>query len=207
MEKESPIRQPARRRLLGGGAALVTATLGLGFLGKRIGQAEPQSGGAADSTVTVTAPSGAPIELRLYGRNWHIQGEGPRARWARPERGQSQVVFGELLDGAGDSAGVAKVGEFYATCTCVDAPFGAGPLAAAFVEHHTLNLSEGTLTGMGTSQGEESTFAIVGGTGRYVGARGSYVARQLPVELGGDGTAELVLSITLDGVATRNGTA
>ena len=113
MEKESPIRRPMRRKLLGGGAALVTGTLGLGFLGKRFGQAEPQPSGAADSTVAVTAPSGPAIELRLYGRNWHIQGEGPRARWARPERGQSQIVFGELLDGPSDSAGVAKVGEFF----------------------------------------------------------------------------------------------
>jgi hypothetical protein len=206
MEKESPIRRPMRRKLLGGGAALVTGTLGLGFLGKRFGQAEPQPRGAADRPAPMTAPSGAAIELRLYGRNWHIQGEGPRARWARPERGQRQVVFGELLDGPIGSAGV-KVGEFYSTCTCVSSPFGAGPLAAAFVEHHTLNLAEGTLTGMGTSQGEESTYAIVGGTGRYAGARGSYVARQLPVELGGDGTAELVATITLDGVATLDGTA
>jgi Allene oxide cyclase barrel like domain len=200
MEKVSPIRQPARRKLLGGGAALVTGALSLGFLGKRLGQTEALPTAVAVPTVAVTAPPGAPIELRLYGRNWHVQGEGPRARWARPERGQGQVVFGELLDGPIDSAG-AKVGEFYATCTCVNAPFGAGPFAAAFVEHHTLNLSDGTLTGMGTSQGEESTFAIVGGTGRYSGARGSYVARQLPVELGGDGTAELVVTITLDGTA------
>jgi len=206
MENESPIRQPARRKLLGGGAALVTGTLGLGFLGKRLWQSEPQPKGAADPLVPIAAPSAAPVELRLYGRNWHIQGEGPRARWARPERGQRQVAFGELLDGPTDSAGV-KVGEFYATCTCVGAPFGAGPLAAAFVEHHTLNLGDGTLTGMGTSQGEESTFAIVGGTGRYAGARGSYVARQLPVELGGDGTAELMVTITLDTIATVDSTA
>ena len=206
MEKHSPIRQPARRKLLGGGAALVTGTLGLGFLGKRFGQTEPGPEVAANLPASATAASEAAVELRLYGRNWHVQGEGPRARWARPERGQRQVVFGELLDGPGDSTG-AKVGEFYATCTCVNAPFGAGPLAAAFVEHHTLNLAEGTLTGMGTSQGEESTFAIVGGTGRYAGARGSYVARQLPVELGGDGTAELVVTVTLDGTAAVDGTA
>jgi hypothetical protein len=197
MEKESPTRQPARRRLLGGGAALATGLLGLGFLGKRPGHAEPEATGAAGAPVSV---SSGPIELRLYGRNWHVQGEGPRARWPRPERGQRQLVFGELLNGPIDAAGI-KVGELYATCTCVDAPFGAGPLAASFVEHHTLNLGDGTLVGMGTSQGDDGTFAIVGGTGRYAGARGSYVARQLPLELGGDGTAELVVTLTLGGLA------
>jgi hypothetical protein len=54
---------------------------------------------------------------------------------------------------------------------------------------------------MGTSQGDEGTFAIVGGTGRYSGARGSYTARQSPIGRGGDGTAELIVTIIQDGSA------
>jgi hypothetical protein len=42
----------------------------------------------------------------------------------------------------------------------------------------------------------ESVFAIVGGTGRYLGARGSYVARRLPVELGGDGSAAFTMTFS-----------
>ena len=35
----------------------------------------------------------------------------------------------------------------------------------------------------------------MGGTGRYAGARGTYVARQRRQELGGEGTAEFVLTL------------
>jgi hypothetical protein len=143
---------------------------------------------------------GLSTELRLYGRSWQLQSDAPRATWARPSRGQRSLVFGELLN-APASAGGSKIGEYYAVCTCVNAPFGAGPTAATSFEQHTLNLQDGTLTGMGTSQGETGTFAIVGGTGRYAGARGSYAAKQSPIDRGGDGSAELVITLILDGNA------
>ncbi|MCC6178896.1 MAG: hypothetical protein IT305_26610 [Chloroflexi bacterium] len=187
--------EPTRRKLLGGGAALLAGALGAGVYGRRLTHADPMP---ADAMAPgSTRPTVTTLDLRLYGRNWQVQSDAPRAAWARPSRGQRSLTFGELLDGAAEAG--AKVGEFYATCTCVNAPFGAGPLAATYLEQHTLNLEDGTLTGMGTSQGEESTFAIVGGTGRYAGARGSYVARQSPTGRGGDGTAELVVSVILDG--------
>ena len=194
-------RIPARRKLLGGGAALLTGLLGAG-LGRRLGGSEGPAREPARTTEAsaTAADADTRLDLRLYGRGWQMQADAPRAAWARPARGQRQLVFGELLDRPSADAD-AKVGEFYATCTCVNAPFGAGPLAATFLEHHTLNLRDGSLTGMGTSQSEESFFAIVGGTGRYAGARGSYVARQTPLERGGDGTAELVLAIVLDPAA------
>jgi len=49
---------------------------------------------------------------------------------------------------------------------------------------------------MGSVLPGESLFAIVGGTGRYAGARGSYVASQHLRELGGDGTAHFVLNLS-----------
>jgi hypothetical protein len=190
-----------RRTLLGGGAALVTGLLGAGLFGRQSGAAGPAvtaapSAGEA-SPPDRSADSAPSTELRLYGQNWQLQSDGARITWARPTRGQRSLVFGELLD-APAHAGGAKIGELYATCTCVNAPFGDGPTAATSLEQHTLNLLEGTLTGMGTSQGDDGTFAIVGGTGRYAGARGSYVARQSPVGRGGDGTAEIVVTLILD---------
>jgi hypothetical protein len=54
----------------------------------------------------------------------------------------------------------------------------------------TLDLLDGTIVGIGAGGVHENPFAIVGGTGRYAGLRGTYVARQSPREHGGDGTAE-----------------
>jgi hypothetical protein len=65
---------------------------------------------------------------------------------------------------------------------------------------HHFNLTDGTIIGMGTTQDfrdAESVHAILGGTGRYEGASGSYVARQSPLDLGGDGTAKFDFTITL----------
>ena len=44
---------------------------------------------------------------------------------------------------------------------------------------------------------------MLGGTGTYAGATGSYLARQLPRELGGNGTAEFHL--TLAGMEVGHG--
>ena len=46
---------------------------------------------------------------------------------------------------------------------------------------------------------KENVFAIVGGTGKYLGVTGSYVARQNPLETGGDGTAEFTLTLQRSG--------
>ena len=64
------------------------------------------------------------------------------------------------------------------------------------VESHAFRLPDGTIHGMGTADGADSVFAIVGGTGRYVGARGSYTARHMPIELGGDGSAAFTMTFT-----------
>jgi hypothetical protein len=51
--------------------------------------------------------------------------------------------------------------------------------------------------GMGTSVLGRAIFAIVGGTGAYANAKGSYAAHQRLRELGGNGTAEFDLTLSL----------
>lgn len=90
---------------------------------------------------------------------------------------------------------VRRVGEFSAARFALESPFG-GTAGAASLDLHSFNLQDGTILGLGTTVADgESMFAITGGTGRYAGARGTYVARQNPRELGGDGTAEFRLSL------------
>jgi hypothetical protein len=171
-------RQTGRRGLVGRGALALAGALGLGAAARASGVADP------------IAPAAASV-LRLSGRQWHLVSQDRRAG-EPPVQGDRLTMFGELLDEAGDR----KVGEFYAACFCTGSPFGAGPVAAANVEMHTLNLLDGSIVAMGSASAGENVYAIVGGTGRYAGASGSYVARQRPIELGGDGTADFVVTLT-----------
>jgi hypothetical protein len=146
--------------------------------------------GGPQAVAALGATKSAPATLTLYGRSWHAQAPGRRAG-RLPARGDRLSVFGELSLKPGGK----KMGEFYSAYFSHLSPFGAGSHAAAGIEVHTFNLDEGTILGQGSHWGEEGTYAVVGGTGRYSGARGSYVARQRPIELGGDGTAHFVFTL------------
>lgn len=160
-------------------------------------------GGVAGVGVAARAgldsPAGAPPEgtlsFRLSGQNWRMTYPA-RPRGVLPSPGERSATFGELIAG---SAG-EKVGEFYASSYQFGSPFGASAVAAAAMETHQFNLTDGTIIGVGTVPGFDespSVHAIVGGTGRYEGASGSYVALQRAVDAGGDGTAEFEFNIIL----------
>lgn len=172
------IRGPDRRSVLKWAVLSVTAVAG--------GLAARGMGGA---TQLGAARAGA---LELGGRSWQVIG---MARGHLPKAGDQLAVTGELVGSGG-----RKIGEFYGSSTFVGAPHGAGPGAASYVETHHFNLPGGTLVGSGTWHVEGvSRFAIVGGTGGYAGATGSYQAQQHPVQLGGDGSASFSFELNLPG--------
>jgi len=172
------LHRAKRRSILKSGALVLAGAMSFAGLSKE---------SAVDAA---TGDGGGGTTLTLYGRQWQMS-VGDRPGAAVPTHGDRMAMYGEFLDAEGGR----KVGEFYATCFCVDSPFGANPFAAANVEMHTLNLEGGSIIGMGSAGATENEYAIVGGTGRFLGARGSYVARQRPWELGGDGTAEFVITL------------
>lgn len=91
-----------------------------------------------------------------------------------------------------------KIGDFFATYYRLNAHGKVAPHEPGSLELHTFVFPEGTIVGSGTATAgspSEGTFAITGGTGRYLGARGSYVARQNHVDFGGDGTATFTLTL------------
>ena len=173
-------------------AILRQGVLSLGALAGIVGLAgagEKARSGAL--TVPGLPVSSTAITMTLLGRDWHLTAPGLR-RGDLPKRGDQVSVTGALSLAAGSE----QVGAFYSSVVHLDSPMGHGPYATAQMETHTFVLGGGTLIGVGTtSPGADSSFAIVGGTGLYVGASGSYVARQSPLETGGDGTAHFVMTL------------
>jgi hypothetical protein len=142
-------------------------------------------------------PSPAQTEtLSLHGRDWHIFSRDLN-RGELPAGGVQMVGYGDLHV----SPESGRVGEFYGTYVSLHRPGWVGPLSS--IEQHTFVLADGSIMGSGTTKpGLETAddFAIVGGTGRYAGVRGTYVLSQSHQELGGDGTARVTFTFSTVGV-------
>jgi hypothetical protein len=91
--------------------------------------------------------------------------------------GASALPSGTLEDESGAYAGLL-------TSTLVAGSAGPDLL-------HRLELLDGTLLAVGQAGVEETGFSVVSGTGRYLGATGTYTARQTPRD------AELTLDLTV----------
>lgn len=134
-------------------------------------------------------PSETGRTLTLVGRGWHASALDKKG--GDLGKGDRYTVYGELVDASG-----VKRGEFTSVCVAIDSPFQLTGTGIASIEMHTIALHDGAIFGMGVATGGPSTFAIVGGTGAYAGARGTYSAVQDTYGLGGSGVAELSLAIT-----------
>lgn len=184
MENQS---RTTRRGILGMGALALAGLAGAVGLGAAV----ERSRGGADIGV-VAGSAGKPI--RLHGSGWHLQAADLK-RGVLPRPGDRVTISGLLSS----TPGGPTIGSFFATSMHLDTPGAAGSTYAE-MQMHTIQLPEGSLVGMGTAMaGSETTYAVIGGTGRYTGATGSYSAVQRPFEVGGDGTAELSLNLKLSG--------
>lgn len=154
--------------------------------------------GLIPGSAFVAAAEPAPAALQplesfsLFGQGWHLHA-ADRARGELPRPGDRMSMYGILLDAPEGQA----IGQFYSACFCPDTPGQSGLFAGVTLEMHTFTLADGALMGIGMGgivPGQSSRFAIVGGTGRYAGARGDYTAMQDPLELAGSGRAEFRFS-------------
>ena len=142
--------------------------------------------GLAKAPAALGAPAKAetayPASLVLYGVDWRRDSASGDAGVPQVS-GERATTYGTLTAKPGGS----PVGEFQAASF-----FGESPLSASgsgSIELHTFKLGEDTIFGMGSASDAAGVFAVVGGSGRFAGARGSYVAEQSHFEAGGDGTA------------------
>jgi hypothetical protein len=143
--------------------------------------------GAAGAGGAKLVPPSEPSALVLRGRNWRTVEGRPGEL---PMEGERISVRGELIDEIQGE----PIGEFYAAGFAIGG--GSHPAHGERLELHTFKLQDGTIIGSGTAGQLEGTFAILGGTGSYASARGTYVARQRHQDFGGDGSAEFVLKLT-----------
>jgi hypothetical protein len=166
----------SRRGLLGRGLLGLAAVVGVGA-----------GAGVTASRTSGDGGTGAKT-IRLDGRAWSLTTPGRRLG-ERVQPGDRSTVHGELLEGG------RLVGSFIGSRLA--APSASGGLDAdASLELHTFTLEGGTILGMGSALPGASVFSIVGGSGDYANARGSYTAEQSSYELGGDGSATFVLTLT-----------
>ncbi len=163
----------SRRDLLRRGLALIGAAIGV----RAIGEVDGLDLGSA---------------WTILGENFYLS--RPAGSGALPQRGDRATGSGTLVNGAGE-----PIGSFYATRIAVEVPGVVGVAAPSAFEWQSLNLPGGSIFGTGVASHNvdlPDQFSIVGGTGRYTGASGSYAALLRPRELGGDGTAEFMMSVT-----------
>ncbi|MGZ4388201.1 MAG: hypothetical protein ACXVZL_02335 [Gaiellaceae bacterium] len=170
----------SRRSLLTRALVLVGGAIGIGAA----------TGGAAEA-VTVVPAAKSPGTLTFRGRGFVLQTPA-RKPGEQIQPGDQGTVVGELVD---PRSGKSR-GRFYGSRAAFDSGTSRHARADASVELHTFRLDDGTILGMGSALPGESLFSIVGGTGRYAGARGTYVATQQLRELGGDGTAHFVIDLS-----------
>jgi len=180
---------PANRRdTLKGGFALLGAAVGIGAANAgAIAAAPPTASG--NSAATKHA-----VPVVLHGQHWRIASQDLR-RGELPPAGLRMLARGEIVDKASRNR---KIGDFFATYYRLNTPGKVAGHEPGSLELHTFVFSDGTIIGSGVASAateSEGQFAIIGGTGRYLGARGSYVARQSHADFGGDGTATFTLTL------------
>ena len=140
-----------------------------------------------DAAGAATRPEGSTWTLTLYARQLHLHAP-ERVPGQVPAKGDRHTGYAQLLNKRNGRV----IGHFTAAHSRTDSPFAH----TGSLEIHTFHLAEGTIHGLGaTARGAEGHFVVLGGTGRYAGVTGSYVARQHPRELGGNGTAEFKLTL------------
>ena len=150
-------------------------------------------GAVAERATAEEAPAipGGPTTLTLYGRHRPTPPRGPLGGRAG---GGRLAGYGDLLDGPDGR----PVGEFYANGFGPETAFEPAVPAAWSVELQTFQLPDGALFGVGAAGGAGGprTWAVLGGTGRFAGARGTYVEREVSVAPAGRGAVEFILTLT-----------
>jgi hypothetical protein len=158
-----------RRAVISRGLWAIVGAAGLGAAGTGV-----VFGAAKDP-----APGAGPARLSLVVRDVRFTSPSTKPG-ALPDAGAIASPHGALHDATGQSLGRFSAGTL---------PGSGGQIA---IQRFTF--ADGTIIGMGSGGLDGEEYAVVGGTGRYAGATGTYVAQLRPGAQGRD--AEFQISVT-----------
>lgn len=182
--------ESTRREAIKRGLALA-GVAGAAAGGKLLLDASPAAADGASSGGDGSSAGGTTVSYG--GRNFDAWSPD-LVRGTLPAPGDRLLIVGELLDASG-----AVAGEVFGTYLQLQAFADAAPGDPTSLHEHTFTFADGTIHGRGLASADleaANTFAILGGTGRYVGVQGSYTAAERFFSLGGDGTAQITLTTT-----------
>lgn len=149
-----------RRAMLSRAGLLTLGAFGLGAASGTAATREVAEDGAPKA---MKAPRRRTRRLTLRATGVHFTG-GTVKPGRIATRDDVAAPFGTLRDRRD-----RRIGGFHAA---------ALPGSGGQLEFHRFELETGTILGMGSGGLSGGGFAVVGGTGRFAGATGSYVARQ-----------------------------
>jgi hypothetical protein len=186
-------KRPSRRTLLGGFLA-ATGLAGTGIAAKLL-----PTTGSDDGSLSArerTAPgSQVAIETTFFLDQYTVHTAGAAAE---RHRGDQSLLRGTLITSAGERAG-----ELFASAVTMPGPVDDRSARTPRMETQNLHLSDGIIVAMGTVFAQAdipNIYTVVGGTGRYAGARGTYQFDDNPLVARPEGRATIVLNLTIEPV-------
>lgn len=175
----------SRRTLISRGLMLFAGAVGAGVAGAgaltpRAVRAPAASAQPASAPAALAqAPSAGPVSLPLFVRN--VRFTQPAIKSGTVADGaETRSPYGALVDDEDSPLGTFSGGVL---------PGSGGQIA---VQRFTF--ADGMLIGMGSGGLQDQEYAVVGGTGRYAGASGSYTTRIQPGDVGRD--VEFLITIS-----------
>ncbi len=159
------------------------SVLGGVFAGAAIGV-----GGATTAASAETTSGGDSNSFTIECSMLRISSAGRLA----PGVGESAIISGDLIDDSGAE------GSLHGEYRRIASSSHVGSDSPTSIETHHFVLANGTIAGSGVASLDDApdNFTIIGGTGAFHNAAGSYIATQRHIGLGGDGTATYQFTLT-----------
>lgn len=129
-----------------------------------------------------------PLYLERYSMH---TGEGGRG--AQRKRGDQTVLRGMLTTADGE-----RFGEVFASALTMPGPVDADSPHTSRLEIQNFHLRDGTILGMGTAFAQvevPNLYTIIGGSGKYAGARGGYTFHHNPSVAAPEGQAAITFDL------------